>query len=59
MIFKGPTPSSQTGPSAAYKGSQYAFIEASSPRNYGDRAILKTSVVFKGKSFIQSQFGKK
>ena len=52
MIFKGPTPSSETGPSAAYKGSQYAFIEASSPRNYGDKAILKSSVVFKGKSFI-------
>nr|XP_022320901.1 uncharacterized protein LOC111123092 isoform X1 [Crassostrea virginica] len=43
----GQTPSPQTGPSAAYKGSQYAFIEASSPRNYGDRAILKTGVVFK------------
>ena len=48
LPFKGPTASSETGPSAAYAGSQYAYIEASSPREAGDRALLKTTYLFKG-----------
>ncbi|XP_062615614.1 MAM and LDL-receptor class A domain-containing protein 1-like [Saccostrea cucullata] len=43
----GPTSSSETGPSAAYSGSRYAFIEASNPRIQGDRAILKTNIKFR------------
>nr|XP_022298145.1 MAM and LDL-receptor class A domain-containing protein 1-like [Crassostrea virginica] len=43
----GPTASSETGPSAAYAGSQYAYMEASSPRKAGDRALLKTTNLFK------------
>ncbi|XP_061166796.1 uncharacterized protein LOC133175702 [Saccostrea echinata] len=43
----GPTLSSETGPSAAYRGFRYAFIEASNPRKQGDRAILRTNITFK------------
>jgi len=33
------TPSRHTGPDSAYSGQYYTFIEASSPRRYGDRAV--------------------
>lgn len=36
----GGTPSSNTGPSSASQGSQYVFMESSSPNNSNDRAIL-------------------
>lgn len=61
LHFKGPTASSETGPSAAYTGSQYAYIEASSPREAGDRALLKTTNLFKGMVsflFFLSQMGR-
>ena len=32
------TPSRHTGPDVAYRGSYYAYIEASKPRKEGDRA---------------------
>ncbi|XP_013382774.1 cubilin-like [Lingula anatina] len=38
----GGTPSSSTGPSAAYSGSYYMYIETSSPRIQGDTAVLYT-----------------
>ncbi|KAK2170566.1 hypothetical protein LSH36_2g14112 [Paralvinella palmiformis] len=34
------TPSRHTGPDSAYSGQYYTFIEASSPRRYGDRAVM-------------------
>jgi hypothetical protein len=40
----GSTPSSGTGPSAAADGSYYLYIETSSPRARGDKAILKTAL---------------
>ncbi|KAJ7394106.1 Chymotrypsin-like elastase member 3B [Desmophyllum pertusum] len=36
----GGTPSSFTGPSSAKKGSYYIYIETSSPRRPGDKAVL-------------------
>ena len=36
----GSTPSSNTGPSSASEGSQYVYVESSSPNNSNDRAIL-------------------
>jgi len=39
----GKTPSSNTGPDKASDGSNYLFIEASSPRQTNDNAILKTN----------------
>jgi len=36
------TPSSRTGPSEAADGDYYIFIETSSPRRSGDKAILKS-----------------
>merc|ERR1719414_637713 len=39
----GSTPSSRTGPSNGFGGSgHYMFIETSSPRRQGDKAILKS-----------------
>jgi hypothetical protein len=35
FLFQGPTPSNNdTGPSAAYSGSRYVFLEASDYHNY-------------------------
>ena len=42
-INDGTTPSSGTGPSSAYEGTYYIYIEASSPRVNGDTAILSTA----------------
>jgi len=39
----GSTPSYGTGPSSAEEGSQYLFIETSSPRQNGDKAELGTN----------------
>jgi len=39
----GSTPSYGTGPSSAEEGSQYLFIETSSPRQRGDKAELGTN----------------
>ncbi|XP_052086548.1 MAM and LDL-receptor class A domain-containing protein 1-like [Mytilus californianus] len=38
----GTTPSSSTGPTSAYEGTQYVYTEASSPRVQGDKAVLST-----------------
>ncbi|XP_052085695.1 MAM and LDL-receptor class A domain-containing protein 1-like isoform X2 [Mytilus californianus] len=38
----GSTPSSGTGPSSAYEGTQYVYTEASSPRVQGHKAVLST-----------------
>jgi len=42
------TPSSGTGPSGAADGSYYLFIETSSPRVTGDKAILKAALPLDG-----------
>jgi hypothetical protein len=39
-IFSGPTPSSPTGPDAAYTGQFYIYIEASNPRKRNDTAKI-------------------
>lgn len=36
--WSGSTPSSETGPSSAFDGNYYLYIEASKPRKYGDNA---------------------
>ncbi|KAK3095928.1 hypothetical protein FSP39_020974 [Pinctada imbricata] len=41
----GGTPSSSTGPSAAYAGSSYMYAETSSPRVGGDEAILESGTL--------------
>lgn len=46
-IISGSTPSSLTGPDKAKEGYQYAFIEASSPRVQGNRALLETNLKLK------------
>lgn len=46
-LHSGPTPSSDTGPAMAYRGSRYAFIEASSPRKDGDKAIMRSTNTFR------------
>lgn len=38
----GTTPSSGTGPTSAYEGTQYVYTEASSPRVQGNKAVLST-----------------
>ncbi|KAJ8320804.1 hypothetical protein KUTeg_002391 [Tegillarca granosa] len=43
---KGSTPSSSTGPSQAFEGSQYSYIETSSPRTNGDMAIMESTYPF-------------
>jgi hypothetical protein len=53
----GKTPSSSTGPSSASKGSYYLFIEASSPRKNGDKAVLESKPVKIGKgAFVQFDY---
>jgi len=39
-VQSGGTPSRHTGPESAQQGEYYIFIEASSPREYGDKAML-------------------
>merc|ERR1719277_1263212 len=46
----GGTPSSSTGPSKAKGGSYYMYIETSSPRANGDKAILRSDPVIMGSS---------
>ena len=38
LLYKGDTPSSETGPSKAFNGDYYIYIEASKPRRLGDTA---------------------
>ena len=37
-LWKGATPSKETGPDRAYSGDFYLYIEASNPRRQGDNA---------------------
>jgi hypothetical protein len=46
----GKTPSSSTGPSKAKGGAYYMYIEASSPRKSGDKAVLRSDPVIMGSS---------
>ncbi len=39
-LWKGATPSKETGPSRAYSGEYYIYIEASNPRRQNDNARL-------------------
>ncbi|XP_056000286.1 uncharacterized protein LOC125657221 [Ostrea edulis] len=48
---KGSTSSSDTGPSSAYSGSYYKYIEASRPRVNGDTAILESNKRFQEKTY--------
>nr|XP_011431595.2 MAM and LDL-receptor class A domain-containing protein 1-like [Crassostrea gigas] len=61
-LHSGPTPSSDTGPAMAYRGSRYAFIEASSPRKDGDKAIMRSTNTFRETvqclSFSYHMYGK-
>ncbi|XP_062608885.1 uncharacterized protein LOC134270666 [Saccostrea cucullata] len=52
----GSTSSSDTGPSSAYHGSYYMYIEASSPRKYGDNAVLESNKRFQDKIYCLSLF---
>ncbi|XP_063405765.1 MAM and LDL-receptor class A domain-containing protein 2-like [Mytilus trossulus] len=38
------TPSSNTGPDNAHTGFQYVYIEASGPRQAGDKAVMSTNI---------------
>ena len=38
-IHKGATPSQETGADSAFTGKYYIFIEASNPREPGDKAV--------------------
>ncbi|XP_062608865.1 MAM and LDL-receptor class A domain-containing protein 2-like [Saccostrea cucullata] len=42
----GSTSSTNTGPSSAYHGKFYTYIETSSPRKLGDNAILESNKIF-------------
>eukprot|EP00105_Crassostrea_gigas_P014799 XP_011431595.1 PREDICTED: MAM and LDL-receptor class A domain-containing protein 1-like [Crassostrea gigas] len=61
-LHSGPTPSSDTGPAMAYRGSRYAFIEGSSPRKDGDKAIMRSTNTFRETvqclSFSYHMYGK-
>lgn len=60
-VKSGRTPSSRTGPSKAFMGQVYLYIEASSPRRSGDKAVLtKTVQLAAGASmtFAYSMYGK-
>ena len=39
VIGRGKTPSQETGPSRAFSGDYFMYIEASSPRKPGDKAM--------------------
>ena len=43
--FQNGTPSGGTGPSIAHGGYQFFYIEASSPRAQGDKAVLVNNVM--------------
>lgn len=44
-VGKGTTPSDSTGPTSAHSGQYYMYIEASSPRTSGNKAILSSNIV--------------
>jgi len=50
---QGKTPSSNTGPSKASEGKSYMYIETSSPRKRGDKAVLKTTAKLGKGAFLQ------
>jgi len=52
----GKTPSSNTGPTKAFKGSQYLFIEASNPRKFHDKAILSGTIYVKANSALSFKY---
>ncbi|XP_055996867.1 MAM and LDL-receptor class A domain-containing protein 1-like isoform X2 [Ostrea edulis] len=51
----GRTPSGQTGPTSAFDGTRYAYIEASGKRN-GNTAVLESSPVLTGDPFMCLSF---
>ncbi|XP_052711506.1 MAM and LDL-receptor class A domain-containing protein 1-like isoform X2 [Crassostrea angulata] len=51
---QGSTPSSDTGPSSAYEGETYSYIETSSPRTEGDVAILQGPSITTSRTFCLS-----
>lgn len=54
--ISGSTPSSGTGPSAAATGGRYLYIETSSPRKNGDKAILASPPLILSKDEDQMEF---
>ena len=55
-LWSGPTPSQQTGPSAAYSGAFYMYTEASSPRRKGDKARCGITLHGCNATFNNSRF---
>ncbi|KAI0233996.1 MAM and LDL-receptor class A domain-containing protein 1 [Lamellibrachia satsuma] len=56
-LWSGPTPSQQTGPSTAYSGAYYMYIEASSPRRKEDKArFLLPSLGHEGKLCLKFRY---
>uniref|UniRef100_A0A8W8LNP9 MAM domain-containing protein n=1 Tax=Magallana gigas TaxID=29159 RepID=A0A8W8LNP9_MAGGI len=51
----GPTGSSGTGPTSAYRGLYYKYIETSSGAN-GDKAILESSGAFQAKTYCLTMY---
>nr|XP_034302436.1 MAM and LDL-receptor class A domain-containing protein 1 isoform X2 [Crassostrea gigas] len=51
---QGSTPSSSTGPTSAYEGQTYSYIETSSPRTNGDVAILQGPSITTSRTFCLS-----
>uniref|UniRef100_K1RGU0 MAM domain-containing glycosylphosphatidylinositol anchor protein 1 n=1 Tax=Magallana gigas TaxID=29159 RepID=K1RGU0_MAGGI len=54
MSLQGSTPSSSTGPTSAYEGQTYSYIETSSPRTNGDVAILQGPSITTSRTFCLS-----
>ncbi|XP_061186513.1 MAM and LDL-receptor class A domain-containing protein 1-like [Saccostrea echinata] len=52
----GSTSSSNTGPSSAYHGKYYAYIETSSPRKSGDNAVLESNKIFQDRTYCLNLF---
>lgn len=52
MSFQGSTPSSNTGPTSAYEGYTYSYIEASSPRTILDEAILQSPSITTSRTLL-------
>jgi len=50
--YSGSTPSSSTGPSAAYDGSYYLYLESSSPNYPNKTARLETEICFSSSGLI-------
>ena len=49
FYMKGSTPTESTGPSGAVEGSQYYYLETSSPAASGDIATMSSRVNLPGK----------